>query len=252
MIATRTRPHTSMRNLLRHPRFSLTLLLLLLVALLYLSAVHGTFTSVTPPSEFDSQVTIVKEVKFRPSSTHGSGVQKPLSQRLTDSEAVYQKTLRQRRVLIKRFGPTPKGVLLYVPSPTFLFSTAASRSPRRSRHLRFPPNTPPWPPYTVWDFFPPAFNCPWEVERIGILGDGGKFVCGFSRVIEKPKCVIYSIGINHESSFVLLSTHFDTLFTRPAGSKLNFLNAAKTARSGDTTSRSIRYAVFCLTGQKPA
>ena len=73
----------------------------------------------------------------------------------------------------------------------------------RPSRPRFPPNTPPWPPYTVWDFFPPAFNCPWEVERIGVLGDGGKFVCGFSRVIEKPKCVIYSIGINHESSFVL-------------------------------------------------
>ena len=83
---------------------------------------------------------------------------------------------------------------------TFFFSIG--RSPRPSCRYRFPDNTPPWPPYTIWDFFPPAFNCPWEVERIGILGDGGKFVCGFSRIVEKPKCVIYSIGVNHESSFV--------------------------------------------------
>ena len=111
-----------MRTLLRHPRFSLALLLLLLLSFLYLTAVHGNFDSPLPaPSpDLDNQVTIVKEVKFRPSSTHGSGIQKPLRQRLTDSEAVYQKTLRQRRVLIKHFGPTPKGITMYIPFPTLL------------------------------------------------------------------------------------------------------------------------------------
>ena len=51
------------------------------------------------------------------------------------------------------------------------------------------------------DFFPAAFNCPHEIERIGALGDGGKWVCGMSRVVTKPDCIIYSVGINHESSF---------------------------------------------------
>ena len=51
------------------------------------------------------------------------------------------------------------------------------------------------------DFFPAAFNCPHEIERIGSLGDGGKWVCGLSRVAKKPDCVVYSVGINHESSF---------------------------------------------------
>lgn len=111
-----------MRTLLRHPRFSLALLLLLLLSLLYLTAVHGNFDSPLPSPDLDNQVTIVKEVRFRPSSTHGSGIQKSLSQRLTDSEAVYQKTLRQRRVLIKHFGPTPKGVTMYVPISTLLHS----------------------------------------------------------------------------------------------------------------------------------
>lgn len=59
----------------------------------------------------------------------------------------------------------------------------------------------PWPPYTVWDFIPAAFNCPHTVERIGALGDGGKWVCGLERVAQKPDCIVYSIGINHESSF---------------------------------------------------
>ena len=65
--------------------------------------------------------------------------------------------------------------------------------------------------YTLWDFFTPAFNCPHEVERIGILGDGGtvphllapnqnllscegKWVCGLNRIARKKGCTIYSFG----------------------------------------------------------
>ena len=44
------------------------------------------------------------------------------------------------------------------------------------------------------DFFTAAFNCPHEVERLGALGDGGKWVCGLSRVAKKPDCVVYSFG----------------------------------------------------------
>ena len=78
---------------------------------------------------------------------------------------------------------------------------------------RFPPDKEPWPPYTVcksspllrttsahyWitllgDFFPPAFFCPHELERVGELGDGGKWVCGLSQLQEKEDCVVYSVG----------------------------------------------------------
>lgn len=38
--------------------------------------------------------------------------------------------------------------------------------------------------YVVWDFFNPAYTCPWDIERIGHLGDGGKWVCGLSKYIE--------------------------------------------------------------------
>lgn len=55
--------------------------------------------------------------------------------------------------------------------------------------------------YTLWDFFIPAYSCPFPVRRIGKLGDGGKFVCGVERVVERPDCVIYSLGINDDSSF---------------------------------------------------
>ena len=56
------------------------------------------------------------------------------------------------------------------------------------------------------DFFIPAFQCPHQVERIGTLGDGGKWVCGMDRVVKQDKCVIYSFG-------TLLRLFFNILFS---------------------------------------
>ncbi|THH01271.1 hypothetical protein EW145_g6945 [Phellinidium pouzarii] len=100
-----------------------------------------------------------------------------LESRLAQAEHTYQKMLVDRQGLIQKFGPTSDKV-----------------------HM-FPPDQDPWPPYTVWDFVPAAFTCPHSVERVGALGDGGKWVCGLERVARKRPCVVYSIGINHESSF---------------------------------------------------
>ncbi|KAJ7115781.1 methyltransferase domain-containing protein [Mycena epipterygia] len=100
-----------------------------------------------------------------------------LPSRLARSERIYNKLLVERQGLIKKFGPTPKDIAL------------------------FPPDVNPWPAYTVWDFFPAAYNCPHEIQRLGALGDGGKWVCGLSRVEHKPDCIVYSVGINYESSF---------------------------------------------------
>jgi len=100
-----------------------------------------------------------------------------LPRRIQLSHEIYDTQLKQRETLIKKFGPQPKDI------------------------VNFPPDKSPWPPYTVWDFFPAAFNCPHEVDRLGALGDGGKWVCGMSRLVEKPDCVIYSFGLDYESSF---------------------------------------------------
>ncbi|KAF9650622.1 hypothetical protein BDM02DRAFT_3092791 [Thelephora ganbajun] len=58
-----------------------------------------------------------------------------------------------------------------------------------------------WGYYTLWDFFIPGFQCPHRTARIGTMGDGGKWVCGLEHIQKKKKCVIYSFGINGESSF---------------------------------------------------
>ncbi|KAJ4384477.1 hypothetical protein N0V86_000076 [Didymella sp. IMI 355093] len=78
-------------------------------------------------------------------------------------------------------------------------------------------------PFTIWDFFPATWTCPHDFQRVGRLGDGGKWVCGMSiyESLPEPKpisaeavevreaaiaaaesgLVIYSFGINGESSF---------------------------------------------------
>jgi len=93
---------------------------------------------------------------------------------LNDEEERYTAFLQDRQQLIRKWGPTESAVQPYPPNPKL---------------------------YTIWDFFIPAFQCPHRVERVGTLGDGGKWVCGVDRIVKQHKCVIYSFGINHESSF---------------------------------------------------
>jgi len=148
----------------RHPRYAL-LLSLLLAGVLYTLYSSGSFNYKSSTLNLTPLRLEVKEYDTT------------LPSRVARADAIYDKALKDRHGLIKKFGPTPKDVAL------------------------FPPDKRPWPPYTVWDFFPPSYNCPHEVRRIGALGDGGKYVCGLSRLATKKDCIIYSFGINLESSF---------------------------------------------------
>ena len=69
-------------------------------------------------------------------------------------------------------------------------------------------------PYTLWDFFPATYTCPHDIQRVGRLGDGGKWVCGMSLyeaqpapaithhdTSSHPETIIYSFGVNDESTF---------------------------------------------------
>jgi hypothetical protein len=57
--------------------------------------------------------------------------------------------------------------------------------------------------YIGWDLFPPSYGCPWELQRIGRLGDGGKRVCGISRYSKARSrpTIVYSFGVEFDSSF---------------------------------------------------
>ncbi|KAG9316855.1 hypothetical protein JVU11DRAFT_2927 [Chiua virens] len=97
-----------------------------------------------------------------------------LAESLKVEEFYYQKMLEGRRDLVRKWGPTPDKI---DPFPS---------------HGEF---------YTLWDFFLPSYKCPHRVERVGVMGDGGKWVCGLERIVPKKQCVMYSFGVNGESSF---------------------------------------------------
>ncbi|KAG0701652.1 methyltransferase domain-containing protein, partial [Suillus ampliporus] len=109
----------------------------------------------------------------------------PLPARLEQAERVYQKVIAGRKDLIQRYGSTSCDIVNVLTDSLVLF----------------PPDKDPWPAYTVWSFFPPSFDCPHELERIGALGDGGKWACGISRLEFKPDCIIYTFGMNYETTF---------------------------------------------------
>lgn len=50
-------------------------------------------------------------------------------------------------------------------------------------------------PWSIWDLVTPSYGCPWEMERLGRLGEGGWWLCGVSKFEEgKKPCVVYSFG----------------------------------------------------------
>ena len=54
----------------------------------------------------------------------------------------------------------------------------------------------------IWDWFTPDYNCPLLKERVGRIGDGGKWVCGLrSNVMHGRRCLVYSLGSAGDTSF---------------------------------------------------
>jgi len=105
---------------------------------------------------------------------HGLSSGRSLKWFLIEEDQHYDKVIRDREAMVRKWGPTSALTEAFPPRDDF---------------------------YTLWDFFIPAFNCPHRVERVGTMGDGGKWVCGMERIERQKECVIYSFGINNESSF---------------------------------------------------
>ncbi|KAI0049038.1 hypothetical protein FA95DRAFT_1489947 [Auriscalpium vulgare] len=148
----------------RHPRYAILLGVLFFITLILLLP---TSPLISAPAVHPNLVHHPRP----PADLHA------LPARVQKAERIYQRMLRLRRRLITKYGPKPEDIVL------------------------FPPDRDPWPPYTVWDFFPPAFNCPHDIERVGTLGDGGKWVCGLERLRDKQDCVVYSVGSPADASF---------------------------------------------------
>ncbi len=170
----------------RHPRYSLTFFAFVLCAWWFLS--HR-----SPPP---------RPVFY----THNDD----LKGRLEREERKYRAMLPERQALIKKFGPTPAQVVMYVARPSIINAGVVVDNRHVSGFLRMSNHGPRTPSVcressvseftltrSAGDFFPPIFNCPHELDRIGALSDGGKWMCGISRIQDKPDCVIYSFGMSH-------------------------------------------------------
>lgn len=98
----------------------------------------------------------------------------------------------------------------------------------------------PFSPYTgvsIWDIFPPIISCP-TLERIGNVGEGGKWVCGLDQLSSKERnddnmehennpCIVYSFGISTDISFeneILRRTNCIIHAFDPSVGKLPFPN----------------------------
>ncbi|KAN0124167.1 hypothetical protein V8E53_003920 [Lactarius tabidus] len=98
---------------------------------------------------------------------------------LAEEETKYVVAIQERLELIKRWGPREDAV---DPYPI---------------HEEF---------YITWDLFIPAFQCPHRVQRLGTLGDGGKWVCGLSQTRQIRNIFLRSVS-------------FSTLLQRAPGSE---------------------------------
>ncbi len=89
----------------------------------------------------------------------------------------------------------------------------------------------------LWDLFPPVMNCP-DLQRIGKVGEGGKWVCGLSYLQSSfgpdEPCVIYSFGVNDDISFeieLLLKTDCEIFAFDPTIGQLPIHNHLKAGSS---------------------
>lgn len=106
---------------------------------------------------------------------------KSIQKRLKISEKLWQKSVDERHEMYSNYKDPQKSLFPATEGTSYIAS-----------------------PFTIWDFFPATYNCPHEIERVGRLGDGGKWTCGMSRYeasSKKTPCVVYSFGVQNESSF---------------------------------------------------
>jgi len=82
----------------------------------------------------------------------------------------------------------------YAPRP-FIKSAQDAFMEKLKRHeiksLRFYP----------WLFYESTYECKMGEDRIGFPGEGGKWICGMANLLQKPNCVVYSMGSNGQHDF---------------------------------------------------
>jgi len=52
-----------------------------------------------------------------------------------------------------------------------------------------------------WYLFESTYECTMGEDRIGYIGEGGKWLCGLYNLLQVPNCIIYSMGSNGQHDF---------------------------------------------------
>lgn len=103
-----------------------------------------------------------------------------------------------------RYSVSLRNADLY-PAAEGIRRRAAMRVQSRLKELNFDRirDAPRWDFATevyLWDWFTPYWPCT-DTERLGRVGDGGKWICGMSELELKSGCIVYSFGVRTEASF---------------------------------------------------
>eukprot|EP01031_Cornospumella_fuschlensis_P030736 gene30736-37137_t len=78
----------------------------------------------------------------------------------------------------------------------------------------------------IWDMYVPTLTCP-DVQRLGHIGEGGKWICGLAHLSKQKDCIIYSFGISTDISFeieMLLRTQCQVFAFDPTIGRLPYHN----------------------------
>lgn len=110
----------------RHPRYTLSILLIIIATLCFLNPYQISQPMLAPALSATKQ-------------------DDDLPARLERAERIYNKVLQARQGLIRKFGPTPSEVTMCVTR----ISCVNYHSSSSSLPSRFPPNQDPWPAYTA-------------------------------------------------------------------------------------------------------
>ena len=91
----------------------------------------------------------------------------------------------------------------YEEEKTIAFKRASLSVPENKDGVQWRPE--PWDETRgmyLWDWFLDSYTCH-SRQRIGRVGDGGKWVCGLATMKDLDRCIVYSYGIRDDVSFEL-------------------------------------------------
>lgn len=140
--------------------------------ILFISVLSGGLLLFLIHTRLTSTPVVPQGTLFNTEADHYVHIDEPqLAARLSHAEKLWAQSVQDRKAMARRMGDRsfPDGYLI---------------------------------PFNIWDVARPSFFCPYDLERVGSLGDGGKIVCGMSKYENTTsELIVYSFGVERDSAF---------------------------------------------------